>query len=573
MKFISTETQTQAITIPLPMAINLWQKFIEKDLVSKLELALITLFCLGAALWGFSQTRSGSIPEQSPAVNIKAYAYAMPNRGWAPLQVYFSAYGTGYEAGKITRLEWDLDGNGSFETNATASGGYASYVYTKPRTYTISLRATDAEGRSAVAQTTITVKHPASSSVDYWTIFNDRQIRKIELRITQANWEEIQTNPMEKRVVPADVVIFGEEIRGVGISPKGNSTIGFVSKIPLKIDFNAYHPQQEYKNLKMLLLHNNFGDSSLLREKMAYDMMRFAGVNAGLTSFVEVWVDIVDDPNPADFLGVYTMVERPDTKYLANRFGPDNDRGNLYKADAWFEEGAADLAYYGEDIEDYPKPRGELAYALMYKNPAEADYQDIIELCYVIDGIEYESPEDFATALEEVFNVDTYLRYLSVIFLTLNFDQYPDTGNNYYLYHHPGTGQFEWIAWDMGNSWGHFGGEYNHPVFGTENSLGPLQYRPLFSKVFEVPEYRQTYLAYLDLLVRHYFNKQNIDTLAHSWARMLRPHLEAGQGDKMFFGPDAVASLDQFDLEISELILLTSRRADYVSGVLESDIK
>jgi len=550
-----------------------WRNFLAQSLLSKLELIFIFLFCLGATLWGALQILSSPHIQESTPANIKVYAYAMPNQGWAPLRVYFSAFGTGGEGNEVMRLEWDLDGNGSFETDATSNGGYASYVYTKPRTYTISLRATTGDGQYAVATTTVTVKHPRSSSVDYWRVFDDRSIRKIELQLTQANWDKMMANPMQKLLVPADAVIFGEEVREVGISPKGNSTIGFTPKIPLKIDFNAYHPEQEFHNLKMLLLHNNFGDPTLLREKMAYDMMRFAGVSASYTSFVEVWVDIVDDANPAEYLGVYTLVERPDTKYLANRFGPANDRGNLYKADAWFEEGAADLAYYGKNIADYPHPRGELAYGLMYKNPVKADYQDIIDLCYVIDGAEYESPDDFAAALEEVFNVDIYLRYLAVIFLTLNFDQYPDTGNNYYLYHHPGTGQFEWIAWDMGNSWGHFGGDFNHPIFGSKNSLGPLSYRPLFTNVFEVEEYRQDYQAYLDLLIHNYFNQQRIGTIARGWSRTIRPHLQSGEGDNMYFGPGAQASLEEFDQGVMELIQLTARRAKYVSGVLESGMR
>jgi spore coat protein CotH len=546
------------------------RRFLEKDPLGKLELLVIILFFVAAAFWAYSGMTSVAVPEAGPESNLDVYAYAMPNRGWAPLQVYFSAWGTGNDGSQITRLEWDLDGNGSFETDATANGGYASYVYSKPRTYTISLRATSEDGQTAIAQTTVEVQHPAASSVDYWTVFDDRQIRKIEIRVSQSNWNKMMENPMAKRMVPADAVIFGEEVQQVGISPKGNSTISFTAKIPLKIDFNAYHPEQEFHNLKMLLLHNNFGDTSLLREKLAYDMMRFAGVNGGFTSFVEVWVDITDDQEPADFQGVYTLVERPDTKYLANRYGPENDRGNLYKADAWFEEGAADLAYYGKDIEDYPHPRGELAYALMYKDPAQADFQDIINLCYVIDGAEYDSPQDFAKALEDVFNVDGYLRYLAVIFLSLNFDQYPDTGNNYYLYHHPGNDKIEWIAWDMGNSWGHFGGSYDYPIFGTENSLGPLQYRPLFSNVFEVEEYRQTYKAYLDLLVRHYFNQRKISSLANHWSQLIRPHLSSGEGDHMYFGQEAQASLSDFDEGVREIIQLTAKRADYVSNILKN---
>ncbi|MCJ7733019.1 MAG: CotH kinase family protein [Anaerolineales bacterium] len=548
----------------------MWQQFINQRWISKVELTLILVFVLGAGIWGISSAAQTPDLPQIPDPNIQAFAYALPNRGWAPLTVYFSAFGSRDQTSQISRYEWDLDGNGSFETDATAAGGYASYVYTKPRDYTISLRVTNTSGGMSIAQTGIKVNYPASSSVDYWTVFDDSQVRNVEIQITKSNWDLMMENPWEKLMVPADAIIFGERVEQIGVSPKGNSTIGFQEKIPLKLDLNAYLPEQEYKNLKMLLFHNNFGDDSLLREKMAYDMMRFAGVNAGHTAYVELWVDIVDDQNPADFLGVYTMVERPDTKFLANRFGRENDQGNLYKADAWFEEGAADLAYYGEYIENYPMPRGELAYALMYKDPLEADYDDIIQLCYAIDGVDYNTPEDFAAALEGKFNVDVYLRYLAVIFLTLNFDQYPDTGNNYYLYHDPGTDKFEWIAWDMGNSWGHFGGGYDHPIFGTENSLGPLQYRPLFTKVFEVENYRQTYQAYLDLLIRHYFNKQTIGNLALGWAGLIRPHLQSGQGDRMFFGSAAVTSLEQFDKSVQEIIELTGSRAEFVSGVLET---
>jgi spore coat protein CotH len=547
---------------------QVWQRFQKKDWISKFEVLLILLFFLGGIGWGAYQLSSTPESESLPDPSIRVFAYSMPNRGWAPLLVYFSPFGTTDDQDSIKKYEWDLDGNGSFETDATANHGYASYVFSKPREYTISLRVTYKSGEIGVAQTKVTVKHPASSSVDYWSVFDDSQVRKIEIQITQSNWDLMMQNPWEKRMVQTDAVIFGEKLENIGISPKGNSTIGFEAKIPLKLDMNAFHPDQEYKNLKMLLLHNNFGDPSLLREKMAYDMMLFAGVSAGHTSFVEVWVDIIDDTLPADFLGVYTMVERPDTKYLANRFGRENDRGNLYKADAWFEEGAADLAYYGEDIENYPKPRGELAYALMYKDQEEADYADIIELCYQIDGVEYSSPDEFAAALEGVFNVDAYLRYLAVIFLTLNFDQYPDTGNNYYIYHNPENDLFEWIAWDMGNSWGHFGGSYDHPVFGTEHSLGPLQYRPLFTKVFEVEEYRQTYLAYMDLLVRNYFNEQQISRSAQDWATLIRPHIEAGSGDKMFFGSSAVTSLEGFDDAVQTIIELSANRAGFVADYI-----
>ena len=550
--------------------------WIDREWLRSFEIAVITLFVISAIAWGAITAGSASsvttttLPQVDSTIQVNAYA--MPNRGWAPLTVYFSAFGTHDLSGEIVRYEWDLDGNGSFESDATADGGYATYVYTKPRNSSVTVRVTNDQGQMATASVMIDVRHPASSSVDYWMIFDQSQVRKVEVSLTQADWDVMMANPGEKLMLPADAVIFGEHVDDVGISPKGNSTLWFPgTKKPFKLDMNFLLPEQEYRNLKMLLFHNNFGDPSMLREKMAYDMMQFAGVPGGFTAFVELWIDIRDDANPADFVGVYTMVERPDKKYLANRFGRENDSGNLYKADAWFEEGAADLAYYGEDISAYPKPRGELAYALMYKDPAKADYEDIINLCYAIDGKQYETSEDFAQSLEKVFNVDSFLRYLAVIFLNLNFDQYPDTGNNYYLYNNPGTDKFEWIAWDMGNSWGMFGGEYNHPIFGTEQSLGPLQYRPLFTQVFQVDEYRQTYKAYLDLLIRNYYNEENIRALALGWHAMVKPSIYQGDGDAMYFGESAQSTIDEFDAGLEFVVNLTGRRAEYVQNILMQD--
>lgn len=544
----------------------------DRDHVRIFETAVIAIFVLFGAFWiaiGSSTSSGPAATHPQVDENIQVYAYAMPNTGWAPLTVYFSAFGSNDPNGQIVKYEWDLDGNGSFESDATAGEGYASYVYTKPWDYSITVRVTNDQGATATASVMVHVKHPASSSVDYWTVFDQTQIRKIDVSLTQANWDAMMAEPEAKLMVPADAVIFGERVDQIGISPKGNSTLWFPGdKKPFKLDMNFQLPEQEYRNLKMLLLHNNFGDPSMLREKMAYDMMQFAGVPGGFTAFVELWVDLIDDESPSEFVGVYTLVERPDKKYLANRFGRENDGGNLYKADAWFEEGAADLAYYGENIANYPRPRGELAYALMYKDPAQADYADIINLCYVIDGVEYSSPNEFASALEQVFNVDGFLRYLAVIFLNLNFDQYPDTGNNYYIYNNPGTGKFEWIAWDMGNSWGMFGGDYNHPIFGTEERMGPLQYRPLFTQVFQVEEYRQTYKAYLDLLIRNYYNQENIEMLAHGWQDLIKPHLYGGDGDKMFLGESAQTTIAEFESGLEFIVDLTGRRVEYVEGVL-----
>lgn len=512
----------------------------------------------------------GVVEDLPPSEVIQAYAYATPMKGWSPLMIYFSAFGSQSSAGDITKYEWDLDANGTYDTDATAQGGYVNYLYKRSGEYKITLKVTDAQGNTATDTVTVRVRYPASSSVDYWTIFDDSQVRRVVLRITQAEWDRMWQQPDSKTRVKADVVLFGEVVENISVSMKGNSSLGGSGlKKSWKIDTNYYVAEQEYHNLKQLLFHNNFADASLLREKMAYDMMQFAGVPAGHNAYVEFRIDIVDDDKASMYWGVYTMVERVDSKHVGNRFGRDSGIGNLYKADAWFEEGAADLAYYGENIEDYPKPRGEVAYGLQ-TNLDEANYNDIINLSYVIDGAEYQSEAEFRGALEQVFDVDGYLRYIAVIFTTLNLDTYPYTGNNFYIYHDPGTDKFSFVAWDLNNSWGNFAGEAKFPLYGDPCCLGPLQWAPLFTKVFQVAQYRQDYAAYVDLLVRHQFNAQYFSAQAQAWQAMIGPYLTKETGDKHFVGPEAMFTLEQFYQERQRLESMTAQRSQYLRSVLDS---
>ncbi len=122
---------------------------------------------------------------------MTSYSHAMPNQGWAPLTVYFSPYGSAGPSGEALRYDWDLDGDGSFETDATETGGYAQRTYVRPNTYEVSLRVTPADGSGNIATTTVEVRHPGSSTVDYWTHFDDSTVGRIDLQLTAAEWARL----------------------------------------------------------------------------------------------------------------------------------------------------------------------------------------------------------------------------------------------------------------------------------------------------------------------------------------------------------------------------------------------
>ena len=177
---------------------------------------------------------------------------------------------------------------------------------------------------------------------------------------------------------------------------------------------------------------------------------------------------------------------------------------------------------------------------------------------------QYSSPEEFAEALEEVFNVDSFLRYMAVITLTMNWDSYPWTGNNFFLFNDPVTGKFEWIPWDL--TWG---GDSSMPVF--ERSQPTVsEYAPLFENVFEVEKYRRQFSAYLDLLMNEYFNYENIYQLSKKYHDMIAPYVAQDTGDKMYFGGTGWFTIEEFNTSWQGLASIAGERSNYVKGLLDN---
>jgi spore coat protein H len=527
------------------------------------EVVLLVVFLLITTIVVLANPSQGNnqVEKIGSSETIQAYAIAMPAEGWSPLTVYFSAFGSYSKAGKISKYEWDLDGNGSYDTDASASRGYYHYTYKKNGEYSITLRVTDEAGNVATDSLQVSVHYPGSSSVDYWTVFDDSQVRRVDITLTSADWNALWVDPESKITVPADAVIFGEEVSNVGLRMRGQFSLRESGdKKPWKLDLDAFVDGQEYYNLRQLMFLNSIGDPSLLQEKLAYETMHFAGIPSSFVCFVEMWIDQSDDNEPASFWGVYAMVERVDKKFLANRFGRDNESGNLYKA-SHAQRGPMDLIYYGPDITDYPTQNGLYAYG-KETNEITADYTDIIYLMYVIDGVEYSSPQEFATALEKVFNVDTFLRYMAVINALGNWDSYPYTGNNYYLFYNMGTGRFEWIPWDL--TWSD---NVQHPLFSLDGP-GLVERAPLYDKIFQVERYRIRYAGYLDLLAREWLTSENISSLAFQYHNMIAPLLSQGQGDKMYFGDTAMFQIEAFNNSMERYGEFAGQRSEFILSSL-----
>jgi spore coat protein H len=531
------------------------------------EFGAIILFVIVGTVIIFLNPSQGAVSNDFPNIltEVDVYASAMPHQGWAPLTVYFSPFGSQSSGAEIVKYEWDLDANGLFETDATAMGGYADYDYAKPGEYAVSLRVTDAQGNQAVDTVNIQVRHPAASSVDYWTVFDDSTVRRVDISLSKADWDQMWLNPEAKTQVKADANVFGEELNDIGFRMRGQFSLRMSgAKKPWKIDTDAYIDGQEFHNLKQLVFTNGIGDPSLIQEKLAYEMMHFAGIPASHICHVQLWIDFSDDDQGPMFWGVYNLVERVDKKFLANRFGPDAKGGNLYKA-SHAQRGAMDLVYHGPEITAYPTQDGLYAYGKA-SNEDAADYSDLLNLIYVIDGATYATPDDFAAALEPVFNVDLFLRYMAVVNTVGNWDSYINTGNNYYLFNNSLTGQFEWIPWDLT-----FGGEATMPLFAVGGGE-MVERAPLYENVLKVERYRVKYAAYYDLLTRTWFTSENVASLAAQYHNQIAPFMSQGTGDKGFYGDSAMATINDFNQSWQFYGEFARQRNEYIRNNLLTEL-
>jgi len=198
-----------------------------------------------------------------------------------------------------------------------------------------------------------------SNDVDpnFEEVFDDNAVKRLDLVITSDRWETMlddmtslygtfgvgrggnsfsDENPV---FVPAEVFYEGTQWYKVGVRFKGNSSLASAwksgnMKLSFKLDFDEFeddYPQiknQRFYGFKKLSLKNNYNDKSMLREKVAGDIFRNAGLVGSHTAFYTLYVDYGEGPV---YFGLYTLVEEVDDTVIDTQFA--NNDGNLYQPD------------------------------------------------------------------------------------------------------------------------------------------------------------------------------------------------------------------------------------------------
>ena len=304
----------------------------------------------------------------------------------------------------------------------------------------------------------------------------------------------------------------------LGFRLRGNTSV-FAPKKSFKIDLNAFVPGQKLADLEKLNLNANQNDPSLMRAALSWHILREMNLAGSRTSFARV---LINGQN----MGAYVNTEHFDEEFVEEYY--DQDNGNFYKC-LW----PAPLEYMGDNPDDYKfEINGRRAYDLKTNKEAD-DYSDLKEL---IDVLNNTSDEDFPCAIEQVFNVADFLKVMALDVISGNWDGYAGNKNNYYLYHNPQTGLFDYIPYDLDNTWGI--DWVNQDWESRDPYAWPTEDRPLYDRLMAVPEFKGWYTHYLRMLSQTHAHPDTIEEFLIPNLNLINPEIEQDEFYPLSFGFD-----------------------------------
>ena len=409
-------------------------------------------------------------------------------------------------------------------------------------------------------------------------LFDTGLVHKVNVHITEEDWDDLLKNPVDKTKYKVDVEIDGEKVKDVSFSTKGNSSLLFVADDPdsdrysFKINFGKYTKGQTFHGLDKLSLNNEHMDATYLKDYVSYNMFRKMGIPTPLTSFV--WLTV----NGQDY-GLYTAVEDVSDSFLKRNYGGE---GVIYKP----ESTDPSIALTADSIKDIKenglKTSGACQGAnLVYIDDDPESYPDIFENAET-DTDDEDADEVIAAlkSLHEEMDLETYLdtdeiiRYFAVQNFLLNYDSY--TGS---MLHNmvltKSHGRLSLDPWDYNLAFAAF-----IPVIGDEVLEDPTdivnkgidtpligtveEERPMWRWIVDDEKYKEIYHKYLDQLVADYFESGEFDKELEDVYQMILPYVEKD--------PTAFYTTDEFKKGYQTFLQFNNKRAKSIRKQLDGKL-
>ena len=363
-------------------------------------------------------------------------------------------------------------------------------------------------------------------------LFADTVVPAVYLTINPDTLAWIYANPDSDREFRATFVFDNGAVRDtidtVGFRLRGNTSRQSRKK-SFKISFNTYTEGGKYQGVEKMNLNGEHNDPSVMRSKIMWDILRKWNIPAPRANHVRVHIN-------GTYYGLYVNVEHIDEEFVKSRFG--NKDGNLYKCLY-----PADLAYMGVALSSYKIRNGSRWVYELTTNEEEDDFSDLAEFIGVLhNSADAALPCD----LDRVFNIPDYLKIMAVQIFCGDWDGYIYNKNNFYLYHNSRTGKFEYIPYDVDNT---FGIDWFGVDWATRNiySWQPGdQERPLYDRIINNQALRKQFSYYAAQLISEALDTDSLVQAIEARKEMISPYIAGDPFYPQDYGYDHTDFLNSF---------------------------
>lgn len=419
-------------------------------------------------------------------------------------------------------------GGSDTDTTSDTTGGSTATTGTTTATATVNADGVTLSALSATPQWSDATHGKVTTTVlasNLATVYPSDKIQRLDITIENANWLLMKSNLAaltatlggtrnftsldDPITVPCSVFLNGIEWYKVGVRFKGNSSLfnANSNKLPLKLKFNEFEDDypaiknQRFYGFKTLHLKNGFQDSSAMREHLVDDIFRNWGLASSHSAFYQVYLDVGDGAGPG-YWGVYTMVEDVEDTVLKLQYSDSS--GNLYKPD--------------DDAGSFAAGTFNTSELALKTNEDGATYADVRALYDAINDTATFSSNRTAwkAALEAVFDVPRFLKWLAANTVMQNWDTYGAMPHNYYLYANASNGgRLEWLPWDNNEAL------TSSREALTLNLMSSTAW-PLIYQVAADSDYLAQYKSYVGQFARQLLNNAALDTVIDNRAALIR---------------------------------------------------
>ena len=347
-------------------------------------------------------------------------------------------------------------------------------------------------------------------------VFRSNTISEIRITIAQDKLDWVYSNTDSDSLHMASFRFINEnldeQIDSIGFRLRGNTSRDAAKK-SFKLDLNEFVKGQDLCGIEKLNLKAEQNDPSLIRSKIAFELMEKIGLPASRVAYTKVYIN-------DEYMGLYEIIEHIDENFAAYRFG--NNNGNLWKC-LW----PADLNYYEPNPQFHPEATWDPDRP--YELKTNEDINDQSQLARLIKILNFTPSLD---SIEAVIDIIDVIKYFSVNIMTGSWDAYRYLRNNYYLYFDEDLDKLRLIPYDYDNTFGIDwveSGTWGDPNWARIDMYSYIRNdgsgRPLEDVIFNNNEYRNLFTHFMDFYSNRVFREDQWRAYGDSIKALIRPHL------------------------------------------------